>query len=131
MKDAIFSSAVVICMSLLIGYCHADVDQPPEVGALKVNTTQPITEQEPQPERPIPDQACHPRERLPCDSPIVIGMPGPQGPIGTPGFPGSQGPSGFPGNPGNNGNNGQPGPAGRAGTKGEPGEQGIPGINGK
>ncbi|XP_071809505.1 uncharacterized protein [Asterias amurensis] len=133
MKYTLFSTPVmIICMSFLIGYCHAGVDQPPDVAGLTENTTQPITEQETQqqPEHPPPEQTCYPQEKLPCASPIVIGMPGPQGPIGTPGFPGSQGPSGFPGNPGNNGNNGQPGPAGRPGTKGEQGEQGVPGING-
>ncbi|XP_038047524.1 collagen alpha-1(X) chain-like [Patiria miniata] len=124
-------SAILICISLLIGCCRAGVDQPPEGPSEGESVVQPIDTQEsiPNQGRGVPSQ---PRVPDPCSggSPILVGLPGPAGPTGPQGIPGVQGPSGFPGNPGNNGNNGQPGPTGRPGGKGEKGEPGFTGLPG-
>ncbi|XP_072248478.1 collagen alpha-1(XXVI) chain [Leuresthes tenuis] len=64
-------------------------------------------------------------------SQILVGPPGPAGPVGPSGAPGQRGPSGIPGLPGQDGTEGLPGRSGIPGPKGDPGERGPPGAAGE
>ncbi|XP_070685177.1 collagen alpha-1(XXVI) chain [Pempheris klunzingeri] len=65
------------------------------------------------------------------DPQILVGPPGPTGPVGPSGPPGLRGPAGIPGLPGRDGMEGFQGMPGDAGPKGDPGERGPPGVTGE
>ncbi|XP_054456970.1 collagen alpha-1(XXVI) chain isoform X2 [Anoplopoma fimbria] len=69
-------------------------------------------------------------ENLPAHQ-IIVGPPGPTGPLGPSGPPGLRGPAGLPGLPGRDGKEGLQGTPGDHGPKGDPGERGAPGVGGE